>query len=89
AGYRFESVDTASDSLFLNVLSLDGAAATVVADDVSGQHGVKITFSSGGSATVRFGDGTPGATVDWKRADGTTVTSGARTMAVEALPLMK
>ena len=90
AGTRFESADSATDtSLFLNVLSLGGAATSVVADDVSGQHGVKITFSAGGSATVRFNDATPGATVDWKRADGTSITTGARTMAIEVLPLMK
>jgi len=90
AGFRFESVDATGDSsLFLNVVSLDGAAASVVVDDITGQRGVKVTFKGGGSATVRFSETTAGATIDWKRADGTTVTSGAPAMAVEVLPLMK
>lgn len=89
-GFRFESADAAGDtSLFLNVLSLDGVVASVTPDDVAGQHGVKITLTGGGSATIRFSDTVAGATVDWKKADGTTITTGARTVAVEALPLMK
>jgi hypothetical protein len=89
-GFRFEEVDSAgTSSLFLNVMALDGAVATAVADDITGQHGVKLTLKNGDTATVRFGDSTPGATVDWTRAGGTVVTSGARTVAVEALPLLK
>jgi hypothetical protein len=90
AGFRFEAVDSAgASSLFLHVVSLDAAVSAAVADDVAGQHGVKLTLKGGDVATVRFGDTTPGATVDWTRASGTSVTSGPRTMAVEALPLLK
>jgi hypothetical protein len=90
AGFRFEAVDAAgASSLFLHVASLDGAVVTAVADDVAGQHGVKLTLKGGDTATLRFADTAPGATVDWTRANGTSVTSGPRTMAVEELPLLK
>jgi hypothetical protein len=89
-GFRFEAVDSAgTSSLFLHVVSLDAAVATVVGDDIAGQHGVKLGLKDGGTATVRFGDATPGATVEWTRANGTQVTSGPRTLAVETLPLLK
>ena len=89
-GYRFEAVDSAgTSSLFLHVISLDGAVATAASDDLAGQHGVKLTLKSGDAATVRFWDATPGASIDWTRANGTSVTTGPRTMGVQALPLLR
>ena len=32
-----------------------------MADDITGQHGVKLALKNGDTATVRFGDSTPGA----------------------------
>ncbi len=89
-GARFESADSAGDtSYFLNVFSLDGGAVTAVAADGAGQRGVSIAVRGSGTAIVRFNEATAGATVEWKRADGSTITTGPRTMAIKPLPLMK
>ncbi len=84
AGYRMDVVQTGGARQYLHVLSLDGAASSVTADDAGGRVGVSIAMADGRTAVVRFGTG---------GVDGTlSVTGGSPTIdatlgpGVDALP---
>ncbi len=90
SGFRFEATQATGDTtIFLHVLSLDGAATAVVVDDVTGQRGVKVTLAGGATAVVRFSEATAGGTLELKRADASVITTGARPMTIQTLPAMK
>ncbi len=59
-GYRLDQTASGGDQRFLNVLSVDGAAATVAA---SGDAGVSIHLADGRDVTVAFNPADVGATL--------------------------
>ncbi len=78
SGVRVDVADAVGDSsVFLNVLSTDGAVINAVRSDATGQTGTQITLADGRIATVRFSTTGSGGTIDIRNADGSVVASGA------------
>lgn len=70
-GYRLERTVSGSGAVyFLNVLSVDGAVTGVSDASQGGDDGVAISLAGGGTATVRFHQGSPGGTLTFGSFDG-------------------
>ena len=88
AGVRVDVADSAGDtSVFLHVLSTDGATTSAVRADSVGRTGAQITLASGRTATVQFNNTSPGGVLDLRESNGSSVSSGALPATVQLLPL--
>jgi hypothetical protein len=76
-GYRLDETIAGGDNRFLHVISIDGAATSVVASDDSS---VTVRLAGGGTATIQFARDVIGATLV---TGGTTITLGA---SIDTLP---
>jgi hypothetical protein len=70
-GYRLERTASGSGPVyFLNVLSVDSAVSSVADASQGSDDGVTISLAGGGSATVRFHQGSPGGSLAFGSFDG-------------------
>lgn len=80
--------DNGSASMFLHVLSANGAVASAARVDGPGQIGTQIRFADGRAATIRFATrGGGGASFELRAADQTLQTEGPLSGTVAPLPL--
>lgn len=85
-GYRVDLPGVSGDNRFVVVLAPPGRIAQLAAIDDAEEIGVVIAFDDGGSAELRLGRTTPGGTLDYTAADGTTAFAGALSPGIDALP---
>ena len=87
-GVRVDVADAdGSASVFLHVLSADGAVVSATRADTPGQTGAAIRFADGRTATVRFSSKGSGATLDLRGTDQSAQVSGALPTTVTAPPM--
>ena len=87
-GVRVEVADAnGTASMFLHVLSANGAVASATRADAPGQTGAQIKFADGRVATVRFSTQGSGGTLELRAADQAVLVGGALPTSVKAPPL--
>ena len=87
-GVRVDVADTnGTASVFLHVLSANGAVVSATRADAPGQTGAAIKFTDGRTATVRFSNQRSGGTIELQAADHSLQTSGALPIEVFVPPL--
>jgi hypothetical protein len=87
-GVRVDVADSSGTaSVFLHVLSANGAVASATRSDAPGQTGAQIRLADGRTATVRFSTQGAGATLDLRGADQSPQFSGALPTGVTPPPL--
>lgn len=86
---RVDVIDTTAgdSSVFLHVLSTDGAVTQSIRSDSTGQVGTIITLADGRVVTVRFNTSSTGGTIEIRSSSGTILESGALPSGIQSLPL--
>ena len=87
-GVRVDVADSAgTSSVFLHVLSANGAVTSATRSDAPGQTGAQIKLADGRTATVRFSTQANGATLELRGADQSPQFSGPLPTGVTPPPL--
>jgi hypothetical protein len=83
-GFRLDETVAGGARVMLHVLSIAGTVTAATASDADGRTGVAITFADGRTATVRFGSGGVGGTLELHGPSGDI--TAALDAGVDALP---
>lgn len=87
-GVRADVADSVGNtSLFLHVLSTDGATTAAVRSDSAGRTGAQITLASGRTANIQFNTNSSGGMLDLRESNGNSISNGALPVTVQVLPL--
>ena len=87
-GVRADVADSVGNtSVFLHVLSTDGATTAAVRSDSAGRTGAQITLASGRIAYVQFNTNNSGGMLDLRESNGSTISNGVLPSTVQVLPL--
>jgi hypothetical protein len=86
-GARVDITDGSDATLFLNVLSLDGAVVARAPADTVDKKGVKITLADGRTATVQLGVLAAGGAIEIRDAKDQIVVQDALTSGVQSTPI--